>query len=128
MLSVFHGAEFRTQSVAAYLVVHADQVGRDGGQLGILVNRKAFPQIVCIVYVLVLNIAPYYTRLTLGGRTPLCGIGVVSFIDWIVILFAFRDRMADSRPEPTPFTKTSTLFNPMAFTFSATSRTMRLAA
>src|SRR5262249_2566284 len=50
-----------------------------------------------------------HTRLRLGGRQPLCGIGVTSLMDFTSIPAAARARMADSRPEPGPFTRTSRL-------------------
>src|SRR6266404_6015158 len=48
----------------------------------------------------------------LGGRQPLCGIGVTSRITTICNPAAANARTADSRPEPGPFTRTSTLFTP----------------
>jgi hypothetical protein len=48
----------------------------------------------------------------LGGRHPLCGIGVTSLIAEISNPAACSARMADSRPAPGPFTQTSTRFNP----------------
>src|SRR5690242_3323030 len=52
------------------------------------------------------------TRRRLGGRQPLCGIGVMSRISTICNPAAASARTADSRPEPGPFTRTSTLFMP----------------
>src|SRR5262245_47151198 len=54
-----------------------------------------------------------YTRRRLGGRQPLCGIGVTSLIAEISSPAACSDRIAASRPEPGPFTHTSTRFMPM---------------
>src|SRR6185369_5086390 len=48
-----------------------------------------------------------YTRRRLGGRHPLCGIGVTSRMDLISTPAACRARMADSRPLPGPFTRMS---------------------
>src|SRR5687768_355615 len=48
-----------------------------------------------------------YTRRRLGGRQPLCGIGVTSLMDLISTPAACRARMADSRPLPGPFTRIS---------------------
>src|SRR6266545_4677160 len=45
----------------------------------------------------------------LGGRQPLCGTGVTSWIEPTSRPVACSDRMAVSRPEPGPLTKTSTL-------------------
>src|SRR6266436_9250426 len=58
--------------------------------------------------------APYkpQTRLRFGGRQPLCGIGVTSRITTMCNPAAASARTADSRPEPVPFTRTSTLFIP----------------
>src|SRR6266478_6918686 len=47
-----------------------------------------------------------------GGRQPLCGIGVTSRITTMCNPAAASARTADSRPEPGPFTFTSTLFIP----------------
>src|SRR4030095_3131309 len=55
---------------------------------------------------------PNYTRRRFGGRQPLCGIGVKSLIERTSIPAAARARMADSRPEPGPLTRTSTLRTP----------------
>src|SRR3954451_24579646 len=52
------------------------------------------------------------TRRRLGGRQPLCGIGVTSEIAPTSRPIAPRERMAVSRPEPGPLTKTSTRFIP----------------
>src|SRR5688572_2452189 len=49
------------------------------------------------------------TRRRLGGRTPLCGLGVTSWIEPTSRPAAVRERMAVSRPDPGPLTKTSTL-------------------
>src|SRR5205814_10213974 len=49
-----------------------------------------------------------YTRLRLGGRHPLWGMGVTSLIDLMSSPDAARARMADSRPAPGPLTFTST--------------------
>ena len=42
----------------------------------------------------------------------MCGIGVTSLIDVISRPAVCRDLIADSRPEPGPLTKTSTVFSP----------------
>src|SRR3954453_22029742 len=52
------------------------------------------------------------TRRRLGGRQPLCGMGVTSEIEPTSRPVACSDRIAVSRPEPGPFTKTSTFFMP----------------
>src|SRR5712692_5012977 len=56
--------------------------------------------------------AQFQTRLRFGGRQPLCGIGVTSRITTMCNPAAASARTADSRPEPGPFTRTSTLFIP----------------
>lgn len=53
-----------------------------------------------------------YTLLLLGGRQPLCGKGVTSRIMVTSMPEVVIDLMAASRPEPGPFTNTSTLFKP----------------
>src|SRR5213076_2831447 len=55
-----------------------------------------------------LSVTPQ-TRRRLGGRQPLCGTGVTSWIEPTSRPVACSDRMAVSRPEPGPFTNTSTL-------------------
>src|SRR4249920_4219294 len=48
-----------------------------------------------------------HTRRRFVGRQPLCGIGVTSRIDFTSMPTVCRARIADSRPEPGPFTRTS---------------------
>src|ERR1700761_2815477 len=52
------------------------------------------------------------TRRRLGGRQPLCGTGVTSWMEPTSSPVACSDRIAVSRPEPGPLTKTSTLRMP----------------
>src|SRR6202041_2884843 len=52
------------------------------------------------------------TRRRFGGRQPLCGMGVTSRITTMCKPAAASARTADSRPEPGPLTRTSTLFMP----------------
>src|SRR6188508_2299170 len=47
-----------------------------------------------------------------GGRQPLCGIGVTSLMPTTSMPVFWIERMAVSRPEPGPFTTTSTLRTP----------------
>src|SRR6266702_2777251 len=49
-----------------------------------------------------------HTRRRLGGRQPLCGIGVTSRMLRTSMPVVARARIADSRPEPGPETRTST--------------------
>src|ERR1043165_9871835 len=53
-----------------------------------------------------------YTRRFLRGRQPLCGTGVTSLMVGISRPMAWRARIADSRPEPGPLTRTSISFIP----------------
>ena len=48
----------------------------------------------------------------LGARQPLCGTGVTSLMDLTSRPPACKARMDDSRPEPGPFTRTSTWRTP----------------
>src|SRR3954467_15102441 len=48
----------------------------------------------------------------LGGRQPLCGIGVPSLMPTTSIPAFWIERIAVSRPEPGPLTMTSTLRTP----------------
>src|SRR3990167_2232524 len=52
---------------------------------------------------------PPHTRRRLGGRQPLWGMGVTSRMVVTCSPAVARARMADSRPEPGPFTRTSTV-------------------
>src|SRR4051794_3308438 len=52
------------------------------------------------------------TRRRLGGRHPLCGVGVTSWMVPTSRPMAPSDRIAVSRPEPGPLTKTSIFFMP----------------
>src|SRR5215467_1179882 len=52
------------------------------------------------------------TRRRFGGRQPLCGTGVTSWIEPTSRPVACSDLIAVSRPEPGPFTNTSTLRMP----------------
>src|ERR671921_2389866 len=52
------------------------------------------------------------TRRRFGGRQPLCGVGVTSWMVPTSRPIAPRDLIAVSRPEPGPLTKTSIFFMP----------------
>src|ERR1700688_1291188 len=54
----------------------------------------------------------FYTLRRFGGRHPLCGMGVTSRIERTSIPEDASARTADSRPEPGPLTRTSTLRTP----------------
>src|SRR5499425_2177456 len=60
-----------------------------------------------------------YTRRRLGGRHPLCGIGVTSRMAEISRPTAWSDRMAASRPAPGPRTNTSTCLSPRSMALRA---------
>src|SRR5690606_20547233 len=51
-------------------------------------------------------------RRRLGGRQPLCGMGVTSAMLVILMPSAFSERMDDSRPGPGPLTRTSSVLMP----------------
>src|SRR5436189_3428025 len=57
----------------------------------------------------------HYTRLRFGGLHPLCGIGVTSRIDFTSRPTVCSARIADSRPEPGPLTRTSSDRMPTVF-------------
>src|SRR3990167_6022728 len=69
-----------------------------------------------------------HTRLTFLGRGPLWGIGVMSLMNVTFMPRLASARMADSRPEPTPFTRTMTSSTPARFAFSTTVSATRAAA
>src|SRR5712692_7949034 len=58
------------------------------------------------------NVSTTYTRRRFGGRHPLCGIGVTSRMERTSMPDEASARTADSRPEPGPLTRTSTLRTP----------------
>src|SRR5262249_18818631 len=65
------------------------------------------------------NKREYYTLRFLGGLQPLCGIGVVSLIPRTSRPAVARARIADSRPEPGPLTRTSTVRRPTSLALPA---------
>src|SRR5438067_6090543 len=54
-----------------------------------------------------------------GGRQPLCGMGVRSLICRTSIPAVDSARTADSRPEPGPLTRTSTVLSPYSLALLA---------
>ena len=60
-----------------------------------------------------------YTRRFFGGRQPLCGSGVTSSIDLMVMPAACNAVIALSRPLPGPLTRTSNSLTPNLAAFSA---------
>src|SRR4051794_31048052 len=65
------------------------------------------------------NFSAGQTRRRLGGRQPLCGTGVTSWMAPTSRPVACRLRIAVSRPEPGPLTKTSTLRMPCSIALRA---------
>src|SRR5205823_6747635 len=61
----------------------------------------------------------HYTRLRFLGRTPLWACGETSLTPRISRPAAWSERMAVSRPEPGPFTKTSTFCRPCSMPLRA---------
>src|SRR5256885_13647383 len=55
----------------------------------------------------------------LGGRQPLWGMGVTSLMPETSMPVFCSDRMAVSRPDPGPFTRTSTLRTPCSMALRA---------
>src|SRR5260370_24910620 len=60
-----------------------------------------------------------YTLSFLGGRHPLCGMGVTSLMARTSIPAVLNARTADSRPEPGPDTRTSTTRSPLSLALLA---------
>src|SRR4029077_12762130 len=69
-----------------------------------------------------------YTRLRFFGRTPLCACGVTSLTERISRPAAWSERIAVSRPEPGPLTKTSTFCRPCSIPFRAAASAVTCAA
>src|SRR5512140_1197577 len=67
------------------------------------------------VYLAMNVLSLVYTLLLFGGRHPLCGIGVASRMLVISSPATCSARMAASRPEPGPFTNTSTFLSPRSW-------------
>src|SRR5438270_12180006 len=70
----------------------------------------------------------FQTRLFLGGRHPLCGMGVRSTMALTSRPAACRERMAASRPAPGPRTKTLTCRTPCSMAFLAAESAAKPAA
>src|SRR6478609_11247118 len=62
---------------------------------------------------------PDQTRRRFGGRQPLCACGVTSWIEPTSRPAAWSERIAVSRPEPGPFTRTSTFLTPCSAAWRA---------
>src|SRR5690349_21501035 len=69
-----------------------------------------------------------YTLLLFRGRTPLCACGVTSFTPMISSPAACSERIAVSRPEPGPLTKTSTFCRPCSMPLRAHASAVTCAA
>src|SRR5688572_22089168 len=61
----------------------------------------------------------HQTRLRFFCRTPLCACGETSLTPRISSPAAWSERIAVSRPEPGPFTKTSTFWRPCSMPLRA---------
>src|SRR5690606_25720687 len=68
------------------------------------------------------------TRRRLGGRQPLCGMGVTSRISVTFMPTVWKARSADSRPAPGPFTKMATDVMPWSAALRAASSAANCAA
>lgn len=64
---------------------------------------------------LLLNLLDSQTRRLFGGLQPLCGTGVTSRMVAISNPTVDNALIADSRPPPGPFTKTSTRRSPRSY-------------
>src|SRR4051794_6034945 len=69
-----------------------------------------------------------YTLRRLRGRQPLCAWGVTSLTPVTSRPAAWRERIAVSRPEPGPFTKTSTFCMPCSMPLRAAASAVTCAA
>src|ERR687887_676168 len=65
------------------------------------------------------EVSRHYTRLRFRGRTPLWACGVTSFTPRISSPAACSERIAVSRPDPGPFTNTSTFWRPCSMPLRA---------
>src|SRR6185312_9305759 len=72
--------------------------------------------------------AGHQTRLRFFGRTPLCACGVTSLTPRISSPAACSERIAVSRPEPGPLTKTSTFCSPCSMPLRAHASAVTCAA
>src|SRR5262249_7096277 len=70
----------------------------------------------------------HQTRLRFLGRTPLCACGVTSLTPRISSPAACSDRIAVSRPDPGPFTNTSTFCRPCSIPLRAAASAVTWAA
>src|SRR3989441_254121 len=74
------------------------------------------------------EVAGHQTRLRFRNLTPLCACGVTSFTPRISSPAACSERIAVSRPEPGPLTKTSTFCSPCSIPFRAQESAVTCAA
>src|SRR4029078_13442774 len=74
------------------------------------------------------RLARHTTSLRLRGRQPLWACGVTSRIPVISSPAAWSERMAVSRPEPGPFTNTSTFWRPCSMPLRAAASAVTCAA
>src|SRR5439155_14320193 len=73
-------------------------------------------------------VARHYTLLRFLGRTPLWACGVTSLTPRISSPAACSERIAVSRPEPGPLTKTSTFWRPCSMPLRAAASAVTCAA
>src|ERR671915_247606 len=74
------------------------------------------------------GVAGHQTRRRFRGRQPLWACGVTSLIDVISSPAACSERIAVSRPEPGPFTNTSTFWRPCSIPLRAAASAVTCAA
>src|SRR5258708_16117218 len=89
-----------------FLLVVQVTIGLQAGGPSVPIHKKRFE--ISNLKFEILN----QTLRRFGGLHPLCGIGVTSRIERTSMPAAARARMADSRPEPGPLTRTSMLLMP----------------
>src|SRR5207342_3515780 len=82
-------------------------------------STTATPPVRCPDAVVAPGAAACQTRRRLRGRQPLCGTGVTSWIPETSRPAAASERIAVSRPEPGPFTNTSTFCRPCSWAWRA---------
>src|SRR5262249_28441754 len=73
-------------------------------------------------------VAGHQTRLRFFGRTPLCACGATPLTPRLSSPAAWSERIAVSRPEPGPFTNTSTFCRPCSMPLRAAASAVTCAA
>src|SRR5580704_2541500 len=82
-------------------------------------SRHTGPMYLAITLVSACLYPTRHTLRFLGGLHPLCGMGVLSLIPRTSKPAVAKARIADSRPDPGPLTRTSTTRRPTSFAFDA---------